>query len=45
MTEPDLTEAEQRALASRLFAPAPEADDAEPDELDDDTRTTSNLFA
>jgi len=45
-TEPDpadATEAAERAFTRNLFAP--EADDAEPDELDDDTRTTRSLFA
>jgi len=47
-TEPDpadATEAAERAFTRNLFAPEAEADDAEPDELDDDTRTTRSLFA
>lgn len=45
-TEPDPTEAAERAFARNLFAP--ETDETEPDEPhepDDDTRTTRNLFA
>ena len=41
--DPEATEAALRAFARNLFAP--EADDAEPDEPDDDTRTTRSLFA